>query len=76
MTVFQKIDYLRTSFCKQLLVKYTLPELDPDPDLAVKIPDPDPQQCIFVQTMPQARYKSSSMIKSFSFFIFFIFNCV
>ncbi len=63
MAVFQKIDYLRTSFCKHL--PYTLPELDPDPDLAVKIPDPDPQQCIFVQTMPQASYKSSCMIKSF-----------
>jgi hypothetical protein len=34
-------NWLRTSFWKQLLGKYTSPELDPDPDLAVKIPDPE-----------------------------------
>jgi hypothetical protein len=43
MTVFEK-NWLRTSFWKQLLGKYTSPELDPEPDpvpdLAVKIPDP------------------------------------
>jgi hypothetical protein len=33
-------NWLRTSFWKQLLGKYISPELDPDPDLAVKIPDP------------------------------------
>jgi hypothetical protein len=39
MTVFQK-NCLRTSFWKQLLGKNTSPELDPDPDLVVKILDP------------------------------------
>jgi hypothetical protein len=49
MTVFK--NWLRTSFWKQLLGKYTSPKLDPDTDLAVKIPDPakgpdpDPQHC-------------------------------
>jgi hypothetical protein len=46
MTVFKK-NWLRTSFWKKLIGKYTSPELDPD--LAVKIrirqkgPYPDPQ---------------------------------
>ncbi len=52
---FLYINWLRTSFLKQLLGKYTSPE--PDPDLAVRIldpaktsgfdwiPDPDPQHC-------------------------------
>ncbi len=38
---FSKI-WLRTSFWKHLLGKCTSPELDLDPDLAVKILDPDP----------------------------------
>jgi hypothetical protein len=25
---------------------FKLPELDPDPDLVVKFPDPDPQHCL------------------------------
>ncbi len=37
-------NWLRTSFWKQVLGKYTSterdPDLDPDPDLAVKSPDP------------------------------------
>jgi hypothetical protein len=40
MTVFQQQKWLRSSFLKQLFGKYTLQDLDPDPDLAVKIPDP------------------------------------
>ncbi len=49
-------NWLRTSFWKQLLGKYTSPELDLDPDLAVTTPDPgsgkkvrirpDPQHCL------------------------------
>jgi hypothetical protein len=58
MTVFRKTEKLvKNIFWKQLLGKYKSPELDPDPDLAVKIPDPaersgfdripdpDPQYC-------------------------------
>jgi hypothetical protein len=35
-------NWLRTSIWKQILDKYISPELDPDPDLMVKISDLDP----------------------------------
>jgi hypothetical protein len=36
---------------KQIFFK-KLPELDPDPDLVVKFPDPDPQHCIQQTLVP------------------------